>query len=285
MLTAGNVQYEPPQRKAFSLTKKYTVMYAGDASVHSRIITDVVRQFAGDNDATVLKVAEAYGTHMSEYRKRECERLFLNPVGLTFADFIAHQNDLAPQTVDRLTSRIQGYRLDSEAIVMGIDAEPHIYVIQEPGIVICHDLVGFAAIGIGASHATSELMSARYSRQWGFARAVFQVFKAKKRPDVAPGVGQVNDLVDGDINQHWFLVPEMDPKDMLGRLQSTYQQEQEAARKATEIAQGEVVKYVEGLTTTPQVIEPKTGAITISGGKPAIAEQQPGGGSYDGPEE
>jgi len=37
-------------------------------------------------------------------------------IGLTFETFIARQGELAPQTVDQITGRLQRYRLEAEPL-------------------------------------------------------------------------------------------------------------------------------------------------------------------------
>ena len=183
MLTASDIQYEPPQKKIRALSKTAVVMIAGNAAVHSRVATAVWPQLGvtTSNTPTILDAAEAYAQGLSEYRKREAEQLILKPLGLTFDDFNAHQNDLAPQTVDQINGALRRFRIEAEAIVAGVDGlGPHIYVIRDTGTVDCHDFVGFAAIGIGASHAASQFMSAKYSRDWDFPRTLFLAFSGQE---------------------------------------------------------------------------------------------------------
>lgn len=253
MLTASDVQYEPPQRKIFGLTKNFVALIAGDAAVHSRIITSVVQQLAPKATVSVLDAAEAYAQELAEYRRQEGERLILRPLGLTFAEFVAHQNDLASQVVDQVVGRLQRLRIEAEAIIAGVDAlGPHIYVVRDPGTVTCHDFVGFAAIGIGASHAASQFMFAKYSRDWSLPQTLFLTFSAKKRAEVAPGVGKDTDLFYADKEQHWLLSPEIKPTDILDRLLEVYDKTQNEVRAITKTAETEVVNYVKNLVKKAQ---------------------------------
>lgn len=247
MLTASDIQYEPPQCKIFALTKKFAVMIAGDAAAHSRIVTAVTQRLTTVENPTVLDAAEAYALDLAEYRKRNAERLILGPLGLSFQEFLAHQDQLAPQVVERVTSRLQRFRVDAEAIVAGVDTAPHIYVVRDPGTVTCHDLIGFAAIGIGASHAASQFMFSRYSNVWSFPQALFLVFSAKKRAEVAPGVGIESDLFYADKDRHWVIDRDNDPTNLLDQMLSLYTESIQRAEKATKTAEKQVVDYVRQL--------------------------------------
>ena len=58
------------------------------------------------------------------------------------------------------------------------------------------DGVGFVAAGSGQWHAESQFMFSRYTREWDLPEALSLVYAAKKRAEVAPGVGKLEtDLV------------------------------------------------------------------------------------------
>jgi hypothetical protein len=81
-----------------------------------------------------------------------------------------------------------------ELILDGVDVTgPHIYKIDN-GNAYCCDSVGFAAIGIGAWHANSQLMLNGYSPLFPVAESILSVYMAKRRSEVAPGVGVETDM-------------------------------------------------------------------------------------------
>lgn len=251
MLTAGykDVEYEPPQPKMFALGGgKYGVLIAGDAAVHSWIIPRVVEYLQKNPSAPVADVADQYGLEMLEYFNRETERIILRPLGLTLDSFNAQQGTMAPQVVDGIVGRLNRYRLESEALVVGVDTQPHLYVVSDPGTVTCHDFVGFAAIGIGANHASASLMAARYARNWGFARALLGLYTAKKRAEIAPGVGTTTDVFYGDKDKSWFIIEEYDTKGVLKGLQSIHEKTDKALDAARGDAEKDVVEYVKKLS-------------------------------------
>ena len=86
---------------------------------------------------------------------------------------------------------------DVETILTGVDQEvpyTHIYLIKN-GDISCQDTIGFAAIGIGSWHANSQLMFAGHTRWKSFPETLLLVYSAKKRAEVAPGVGEATDMI------------------------------------------------------------------------------------------
>jgi len=83
----------------------------------------------------------------------------------------------------------------TEAIVVAADdTNAHLYLVDSDCKVTCHDDVGFVAIGIGAWHAKSLLMQARYFSGNNFAAALALAHTAKKKAEIAPGVGKSTDM-------------------------------------------------------------------------------------------
>src|SRR5262249_17485392 len=69
----------------------------------------------------------------------------------------------------------------------------HIYVADKDAV-SSHDNIGFAAIGGGSWHAESQFMFARYAKWASMARCMLVSYIAKKRAEVAPGVGSETDM-------------------------------------------------------------------------------------------
>jgi len=100
-----------------------------------------------------------------------------------------------PDVVKKITTGLIDYKLpDVEAIFAGIDMSgPHLYVVRN-GNVSCEDRIGFAAIGVGSWHAESLFMAAGHTRAATTSRALYLTFAAKKRAEIAPGVGVETDM-------------------------------------------------------------------------------------------
>jgi hypothetical protein len=97
--------------------------------------------------------------------------------------------------VKRLTDVMQGWKVEVETIVAGVDAMgARIYQIIDPGVAICENASGFVATGIGRGHAQSQFIRARYNWSQSFARGLPLIYSAKRRAEAAPGVGRDTDL-------------------------------------------------------------------------------------------
>ena len=195
MLTAGDIEFEPPQTKIYPLTNSILVLVAGDAAAQHSISATANRQMAASGSLLVRDGAEIYANAFAEYRKRRNERAILAPLGLDLQAFIANQKSMLPEIAARITRDLTLDDLEIAGIVAGVDDHgAHVYVIRDPGQPICHDSIGFASIGIGSGHAESQFMFAGYQKRESLPNALMLLYRAKKRAEVAPGVGTDTDI-------------------------------------------------------------------------------------------
>ena len=81
-------------------------------------------------------------------------------------------------------------------LISGANNESHsIYTIVNPGTILDNSSIGRGAIGSGAPHALYSLIEDGYEPSLGKDRVIELVSKAKKRSEVAPGVGQETTIV------------------------------------------------------------------------------------------
>jgi len=195
MISAGDVEYEPPQSKFAVITPHLMLAIAGDYSVHTQAIKKTARHFEGRQDALPEDVAVFYGRAIQAIKLKEAEDLYLAPLGLNSDSFLAQQKDMAPHFVSYLTDQMQAYRGDEvDALIVGGSGRGvAIYAVDTKGIVTCADDVGFAAIGSGAWHAKSILMKNGFTNNLRLSQASGIAFAAKKGAEIAPGVGADTD--------------------------------------------------------------------------------------------
>jgi 20S proteasome alpha/beta subunit len=196
MITAGDIQYEPQQRKLARITDHIYLMVAGDYDLHSEAIKAVQEEGQKNPTLKPFNVAVMYGYQIQAIQRRHAESIYLAPLGLNTDSFLAQQKDMSERFVDTLTNQLQNHH-DSEvqALVVGIEnGQAHIYSVDHRGLVRSYDDVGFAAIGSGAWHAQSTLMQSGYVKTANLANALARVFSAKKSAEVAPGVGTATDV-------------------------------------------------------------------------------------------
>ncbi|MEE8372210.1 MAG: hypothetical protein V3R87_00545 [Dehalococcoidia bacterium] len=252
MLTAGDIQFEPEQPKIYPVSNSIAVQVAGDASIQEQIMQAVFRdvgkriQEAPDEWRNVRDVAELYRRHYQELRLAHAEHDILAPLGLDRNTWLTKQKEMDSGLVIKIATELMNYEWQgTAAIVSGVDTTgAHIYTARD-GAISCEDSVGFAAIGAGEGHADSQLMFDRHDRHKSIPETLLLVYSAKKRAEVAPGVGEDTDMFSVGPGLGTFAAI---PPDILDGLGDIYQAEQERHREAAETAKGEVTKYVEKLT-------------------------------------
>ncbi|MGJ7573375.1 hypothetical protein ACSFBX_22815 [Variovorax sp. RB2P76] len=202
MLTAGNVQFQPPVSKCYALTSSAVLMVAGEMTIQAEIVAvmrdKLYAMLSIEPPPEWLRISEIaamYSQVHSELRAKRAENEFLRPLGLSLETFLSRQTEMSSQLVSSLaTEMITKAFPRVEAIIAGVDRTgAHIYV-ADGAMVSCHDAAGFAAIGNGWYHANSHLMFSRHGKNAGFTKTLWLTYSAKKRAEVAPGVGEDTDM-------------------------------------------------------------------------------------------
>jgi len=248
MITAWDSAYEPNQLKVGFFTPQTVILIAGDYALHSEAIAETYKQIHHNPNKTPHNIALNYGQAVQKIKRRQAEDLFLAPLGMNTDTFIAQQKDMDAGFINRLTNQMQEYRgEDVEALIVGSDGDiAHIYTVDTRGMIHCLNDVGFAAIGIGAWHAKSRLMHAKYTNTANFASALMATFAAKKGAEIAPGVGEFTDtyviLKDG----HFRLWDHLDKK-----IHEIYDHYNGQTNELTVQAIAEVQTYID----SPQMIQ------------------------------
>ena len=201
MLTAGDIEFEPPQTKIIELTTSIVGLIAGDASFQAGILRkiqlDIDDHIKANPTAwlTIDQVSQMYMRYYNAVRFKRAENAVLAPLGMDSTSFIANQQRMSAQLVDKLAAELLNFSVpETAAIFCGVDPTgAHIYTAND-GVVSCNDVVGFSAIGAGAWHADSQLMFAAHTKWSPFAQTLLTIYSAKKRAEVAPGVGTATDM-------------------------------------------------------------------------------------------
>jgi hypothetical protein len=201
MLTAGDVEFEPETPKIYSVTNSSVVMIAGEASVQSEILqrlyVTIANRIAENNQEwiPIVDFASEYQNIYQKIKSSRAEARILRPLGLTLDTFIAKQKEMSSSIVADLTKEMVNFEMPAiEAIVSGIDGTgAHIFVVNNSSVT-CLDAIGFAAIGAGYWHANSQFMFAGHNRNRPLPETFLLTYAAKRRAEVAPGVGIGTDM-------------------------------------------------------------------------------------------
>ncbi len=251
MRTAGDVEFEPESSKIYAITNSIALMIAGDSSLHMALIyglnhwtTQRIKEKPTEW-IPVSELAQKYHALYLEEKSRRAEARVLGPLGLTLDTFIQRQNQMAPSFISDLTREILNFEMPPiEAIVTGLDMSgAHVYVVTNSEVT-CRDDVGFAAIGVGYWHANSQFMFAGHHRAAPLPETLLLTYAAKRRAEVAPGVGVGTDMI--TIGPQVGSYREID-KGIVDELKKIYKRTRLRTTSALKISNREVNEYVQKL--------------------------------------
>jgi hypothetical protein len=273
MLTAGDIQFEPQQTKVVILTSSIAAMLAGDSLLQSEIMQrvqiEVNSQVATDPTKwlNLRDVAELYSRYYCEIRSERAEKEILVPLGLDSNTFISRQKEMDANLVQMLARELLNFSIPGPgvaALIVGVDITgAHIYRVENEKV-HCHDHIGFAAIGIGWWHATSQMMFSGQTKHKDFPETLILVYHSKKRAEVAPGVGEATDMfmVGPKLGTYWPI-----PDNMINELDGIYSAQRESERAAESAARERTDIYVTTLTA-PEPKEQVSIQTDIGGSTP-----------------
>jgi hypothetical protein len=260
MLTGGDIEFEPEQAKIWQLSQSIFGLVSGDLSIQAEIMKRVhqetQRRIVAAPDVW-LSVKEVGTLYCHEYRhllKEMAEAEILSPIGLDLTSFLTKQRTMQRELVSNIADRLASYAFPSELamIFFGVDVDgqvglhgealiyPQIYVAEEDKL-SCFTTVGFAAIGIGKSHGESQFMFSGHWPNKPFAESLLLAYAAKKRAEVAPGVGKQTDMV---IVGPGLGIHEVVSREHLGELHKIYEKSRRASDAIIKKARTEANQFV-----------------------------------------
>ena len=207
MITFGDIQFQPPTPKIYNLTSSINVMTSGDAAFQGEFLQSAyaeVLQRITDRPHDWLTVNEAVQIiirHRNEAKAQRAEAAILAPLALDRPGFLQGMHGLGDELAKTVATDMVQFAVPQTAlIVCGIDGTgAHIYSIFD-GVPYCNDTMAFAAIGMGTRHAESQFMLTEHARHRSISETLLLVYSAKKRAEIAPGVGTVTDMFTGGAN-------------------------------------------------------------------------------------
>lgn len=263
MITSGDVQFEPDEMKVRTLTSSIVVMFSGDAALHAEVAQSVKSEVMDrvhsepETWLAVQEVAQLFVSHRNAVKMRRAEAAVLQPLGLTTESYLRGLHGFAEGMVKAIATDLVQYPMPYVSwIICGIDITgAHIYRVDH-GALTCEDQVGFAAIGMGARHAESQLMSAEFSKRRSLAETLLLIYSAKKRAEVAPGVGSGTDLFTAGPGLG-TVTPIAET--VLLRVDAEYQKLRSGETAALEKAKTEMEEYVGQLRQGEEAVQSASG--------------------------
>jgi hypothetical protein len=281
MLTSGDIEYEPElANKIFHFSTAISGMFAGDFGMQTEIVRKVISVVTPRMKAepgnwwAVKEVADLYAKYFKEVHLKRAENAILAPLGLDINSFYAKQKQMDTDLALQIAVKLAQFRSpEVEAILCGLDlAGVHIYVVDNSANVICHDVAGFAAIGVGYWHADSQFIFAKHTPHKSLAETLLLTYSAKKRAEIAPGVGIDTDmfLIGPLLGQN---VPFVGPH-VLEELQATYEKTQNEKLQTDKKAQTEIGRFLEEITKKATELKKQQEATSPSTTVPAPPSEQ-----------
>lgn len=267
MITARGTEFEIPGLtketnrasvlKTVPLNKHLIVMTSGDAGfqtdavqhLYTKINPDGLKLNAPADDAfSQLRVRDAatYYLEFCNEQRRRAANSFFAPYGLDVESYIAKQKSMSDGFVTWVSQEIEAIRerIGDPVLFCGVDATgAHIIQCDGNRLAVC-DSFAFAAIGSGGDHAESQFMLANHTRFASIAETILLTYVAKKRSEVAQGVGEQTDMfvISGTPAGYFYVTAEQFEK--LDAVYRTLEQEQS---KAFDRAKAKITKYVNEL--------------------------------------
>ena len=183
--------------KIVKISENVYVLTSGDVLFAREVINIVTQRIITDNIHVVSGIAEAIRGAYQLVRRTRVVRNELEPRGMDLNIFLNNQQKLLPQLVLVIDQAFRTYNPMTEFIIAGKDKDScHIYTIVNPGDLMCHDPIGFVAIGTGGPHAVYSMIASDYKKSMDKEKAKKVIEEAKKRSEVAPGVGKLTTIIE-----------------------------------------------------------------------------------------
>jgi hypothetical protein len=181
---------------AMSSASPIHALVSGDVLVADAILS-VARKSAEDQGITTTSgIAELVRAAYQSVRVTNIVRAELEPRGLDLGGYYNNQQRLQPALVQFIDRAFAETDVGVELIVAGLsEAQCSIYTVTNPGQLTPHDAIWYAAIGTGAPHALYSLIDGKYKKSLDRATVESMVKEAKRRSEVAPGVGGETKIV------------------------------------------------------------------------------------------
>lgn len=277
MLSGGDIEFEPrfdslkeiarnsPPLQSFNtkiapLTNSIVLMMAGVSALQSEITQfcheEISKRMNANKDRwiKVFEAAEIYMECYAKAKKRRRDAVYAS-FGLTEETYLEKHSEFAPKFLELVTESLSAFESnfvlnhEVETIVTGVDDSPamhsaHIYTIRDGEEILSRDSVGFAAIGTGARHAKSQFMLGGHHKFSTYQETVLLTYMAKKRSEIAPGVGEGTDMFNIGPNLGSLLWLDRIPSLEMEKFERIYRDMDKRQKKAFEDAKRKTADFL-----------------------------------------
>lgn len=185
-----NFEYE----SKLQVITEYVVCLQSGTVHEPEIVDDARSEIAGRQN--VRQIAEILGKYYRNVRIKRLEMEILSQYGiLSFDDYYNKQKLMHDDTHKSISEALDDYEFDLDIVLAGIDKNlcPHIYLIEEPGTLRSYDEIGFCCQGSGSMHTDPIFAFYEYKPSMSLPEVLYIAYVAKKRAEMATGVGEHTD--------------------------------------------------------------------------------------------
>ena len=169
---------------------------AGDVLLGNEILTIAREQAQQLGVSTASGIAELVRSAYQSVRLTTIVRTELEPRGLDLGSYYNNHQGLLPQVVQVVDQAMSQSDIGVQFIIAGpSDSLYTIHTVVNPGTLSHNNPIGYSAVGSGAPHALYSLIEASYRPSLNKDSVREMVEHAKKRSEVAPGVGSGTQMV------------------------------------------------------------------------------------------
>lgn len=225
MMTAGDltVAFEHDVPKINTLTGNCLALTSGPALVHTDLFRLVKASIHAGATPPISEIVEKVKEEYLKIRSRQIEERFFKVRGFDIKWFNENQRMLNPEIALRLDHQLETYRFDLSILIAGVDGVgAHVYYVYPPCSSECFDSLGYCGIGTGERHADSTFISYRYAPSFPLESALYITYEAKRKAEIAVGVGKSTDMAIISENGIQFI-----KKEILDKLKETYEKKME----------------------------------------------------------
>jgi hypothetical protein len=186
--------FEAPDAKSEVISNNFVVLVAG--TIHEPDLVRDVQQKAKGKDS-FREIADVLKDLYQQLRTKRIEDEILRARwGIeTINEFHKKQRMLLEGLVIETQERIADYDIGVQMVIAGVDDRAHIGIVGNPGVWRSYDSLGWCVTGMGDRHAENVFAWYRFSRATPLNQALFITYEAKRKSEMAGGVGKGTDML------------------------------------------------------------------------------------------